>query len=112
MIVNLRSSAFGTGDGGRRPAVLGWEEVVGGSARRRLPRCTNSCGWRKRRPEVGSVGVRRFWALSAGDGVGSRKPWPRRRWGSSSAGGAYRVEADARRSLAGSGVGQRVAAMG
>ena len=32
------------------------------------------------------------------------KPWPRRRGGSSAAGAAYRVEADARRSLAGSGV--------
>ena len=38
----LRSSAYKTQDGGRRPAVLGWEEVVGGSARRRLPVATTT----------------------------------------------------------------------
>jgi len=50
------------------------------------------------------IGVRRLRPSSAAEGVGSMKPWPRRRGGSSAAGAAYRVEADARRSLAGSGV--------
>jgi len=51
------------------------------------------------------IGVRRLRPSSAAEGVGSMKPWPRRRGGSSAAGAAYRVEADARRSLAGSGFG-------
>jgi hypothetical protein len=53
----LRSSAFGTGDGGRRPAVLGWEEVVGGSARRRLPVTTTTQSVRSKRQGRGGFEV-------------------------------------------------------